>query len=833
MSFLSKTITIVKFLYQHLAIIRRKTHRRQITELKQKINAAISTYKKEISYWKNRARLTGNSGVEADTSKQSVVSEELCKPDNLKSLYPEIRDKFIESLGEEKTPNPDQWEMILSENPLTYVNAGAGSGKSTTLILRIYILRHYFKVPWETITVFTFTRNSRYDLIGNLIETFKKLGEEITYKIAVHTIRTFHSFACLLHIRSTGKNLKSIFEIRYAEPKTPEANLASAINPDESDEEFDIENTSVLNSSASSREKNDTTINLALKNIYIQAFSNDLVFRDLIIQLYTHSLYQIPAPKSAGPANKDFVKKYDYLSTEFLVDYWTKKNIDFEHIHIDLHTIPVKVSDKTDTYHFNAQIKITGEYILLAIPHQTEIHHISGRFNIGMHINSKLKLLYTESDIPIRIIRTEEELTELNKRLTWLSSTLKKPGEAPSFDYLPQGEMKGGSDIHISNRFFQTIQFIESHSLDADDCIDKFQLLGFTKSDRFFVKATRLFYLHFRDYLEKEELTTFNQLFTSVNSKKMDFVQALSLDARNRLKHLMIDEFQDICPLFADFIKAIKFSLAEDREESGTLMAIGDDYQSIYGWKGSSPEYFTRFEENFPSYNTPKQITMEINYRSSQSIINFAESLLKPISILNMLPKSGISNKDPQGNGPKPHLYLEDKKEFNYGAIKNLIIREARLIGATEDKPILVLTRGKKDSNSIKYMLRGHKNVNIMTYHSSKGLEAKSTILLGDCRYDAKNQIKNDVIRQYKGHTGKGNRYYDSAQRDESFRLAYVAATRGAERIYWILLSSTETSSIINVIRKNESLCVIKKIRGSMPYPTIPIHKRVSQYETI
>ena len=52
-----------------------------------------------------------------------------------------VRKKIVEE------PTPDQWKMIFSDKPATCVIAGAGSGKSTTLILRIVFMRAYLKVP--------------------------------------------------------------------------------------------------------------------------------------------------------------------------------------------------------------------------------------------------------------------------------------------------------------------------------------------------------------------------------------------------------------------------------------------------------------------------------------------------------------------------------------------------------------------------------------------------------------------------------------------------------------------------------------------------------------
>ena len=78
--------------------------------------------------------------------------------DDLKTI---IKNELSQKL--EYPPDNDQWKMILSEKQNTYVIAGAGSGKSTSLINRIIVLDHYLKRDLNTLSVFTFTKESEKD----------------------------------------------------------------------------------------------------------------------------------------------------------------------------------------------------------------------------------------------------------------------------------------------------------------------------------------------------------------------------------------------------------------------------------------------------------------------------------------------------------------------------------------------------------------------------------------------------------------------------------------------------------------------------------------------
>ena len=104
-----------------------------------------------------------------------------------------IRADIEAKLPSYQQPTEPQWEMILSRSPSTFIAAGAGSGKSTTMVLRLLVLRHYLNVPEDRITVVTFTRDSRFDFIAKVIKIFKLWKIPMDEKKGMSFIRTFHS----------------------------------------------------------------------------------------------------------------------------------------------------------------------------------------------------------------------------------------------------------------------------------------------------------------------------------------------------------------------------------------------------------------------------------------------------------------------------------------------------------------------------------------------------------------------------------------------------------------------------------------------------------------
>ena len=135
----------------------------------------------------------------------------------------------------------------------------------------------------------------------------------------------------------------------------------------------------------------------------------------------------------------------------------------------------------------------------------------------------------------------------------------------------------------------------------------------FDPSEELFVKV----YKAYQETCDRAGLVDFAELLLRAHELWLNNPELLA-HYQQRFRHILVDEFQDT--------NAIQYAwLTMLGKAQAKVMIVGDDDQSIYGWRGARIENIERFTSE---YDDAKTIRLEQNYRSTANILNAANQLI-------------------------------------------------------------------------------------------------------------------------------------------------------------------------------------------------------------
>lgn len=124
-------------------------------------------------------------------------------------------------------------------------------------------------------------------------------------------------------------------------------------------------------------------------------------------------------------------------------------------------------------------------------------------------------------------------------------------------------------------------------------------------------------YTEYQNYCNKENLLDFGEMLLRTY-EVLKRNQILREHYQQRFKHILVDEFQDTNTLQYELIKMLSGN-------NTAIFAVGDDDQSIYGFRGAKVENIRHFEKNYSHNNV---IRLEQSYRSCSNILDAANKLI-------------------------------------------------------------------------------------------------------------------------------------------------------------------------------------------------------------
>lgn len=303
-----------------------------------------------------------------------------------------------------------------------------------------------------------------------------------------------------------------------------------------------------------------------------------------------------------------------------------------------------------------------------------------------------------------------------------------------------------------------------------------------------FIQMVEPVYRFYESYLSRNHLIDFNDMI----NKAIELIENEGI--ANNFKYIFVDEYQDMSYKNFQFIKTLKTAC------NANLVVVGDDWQSIYGFRDSDINLFNDFCDYFPNAN---RVFIEKTYRSPQELIDIAGNfIMKNDSQFKKSLKSDTSIENPI------KIVYDDNPDSIYNLINNLSKESERVFilgrhNADIDDFIFGTDLVKKSKNEYKEISNSYgtiDNVEYRTVHKAKGLEADYVVLI-------------NVFNQQVGFPNKlyppyfMNLMHDwdyDKKLDEERRLFYVAITRAKKGVYIFTRDYKQSEYIDELINEND-----------------------------
>lgn len=687
----------------------------------------------------------------------------------LNMLYQQNKDYF-DNLFKDVDPNIhidyEQAKTILADEDYSLIIAGAGTGKTTTMVAKVKYLVEKMHVNPSEIVVLSFTKKTTEKLRKIIVDDFDIPANVFTFhSLGYKYIRKF--FTNIKQIDIVDHNTRHQIFLEYIKDifadKEKLKNLVNIYTSQVEDRpwilgKFLAENYEKYNSF-------DEYFDAYKKNCLWESSENlrDRVEREIERRLNA----DIPITLKG-----EFVKS---VGEAKIANFLYKNSIDYVY-----EKIYKELVDDDKEYKPDFTISYGGEYIYIEYFGLSNFEgEESKEYKRIKKIKEDYHAMKNNKLIKIDYIPGENIIDTLRDELCKFGIKFNEKSNYDIFndilDQNPTREM-----FKLESFWYDVVDSIKSSykreyknyvindflcSLDINTRL-KFE------ADSYFVRQFYSFYCH--------------KLIDNPNILKIDFNdmiyyarKCLSEDPNKTLfnyKYIIIDEYQDISQGRYLLTKKII------DENSGKIMAVGDDWQSIYGFSGSKIEYIYDFEKY---YKGAKTFKISTTYRNSQSLVNYVGEFI--MRNKSQIQKELISVKDEEN----PIEFVEFDSGKEYIELKKIVLK---IHETNPNNKILILARKNysinkifedydfKDDVGTKITIRNAANISIdgMSIHKSKGLTTDDVILIGLNNnfpiekygdYWLKDLFKNEVV-------------IEKIDNAEERRVFYVALTRAKHKVY-------------------------------------------------
>lgn len=689
----------------------------------------------------------------------------------------------------------EQRHVVLSDEDYTLVIAGAGAGKTTTVAAKVRYLVEKKGIKPEQILVISFTNKA----VGELRDKINK-GLGIPCPVT-----TFHStgYAILRKKEAAGKNIVDggfMFNVINNYLK------GNILEQPELVDKLILFFGSYFDAPYEGDDLN-TFFNYISKADFSTMKGNISEYTEEIINKRTGNKISI-AHETLRSAQEVYIANFLYLNN---IDYRYEKPYQFNIIKAHKPYTPDFTLKQGDKIAYLEHFGITEDgrnnrYTA----EQLEKYKAAINDKVLLHRKHNTDLIYTFSSYN----DGRPMLEHLKEQLIEHGFVLNQRSSQEVFEKIVNTE----ENKYILKLVKLICTFIQNFKTNGYT-IDKFyewESQTTNERTRLFLDVCQQCYLEYAKRLKEKRAVDFEDM---INESARILNQQLISEKTLDFKYIIVDEYQDISRQRFDLTKALS-QICDAK-----IIAVGDDWQSIYAYAGSDITLFTKFKESM-GYGQELKITR--TYRNAQEVIDIAGGFIQKND--SQLKKALVSPKHIQ-DPVVIESYTEDvdrKQTKGKGGKYYMIGRTVEDIVATilKENPkssILLLGRYGFDaynlSRSADFIydektggVQSKKfpgvRLEFMTVHRAKGLGFDNVIIINARNelYGFPSQIQEDPVLKYVVKDDFSIEYA------EERRLFYVALTRTKNRVYIVAPEQHPSKFVTELISDFKNVKVKGKI---------------------
>lgn len=654
--------------------------------------------------------------------------------------------------------NEKQRQAVVSECKRLLVLAGAGSGKTKTLLQKLIYLIEERGINPSNILAITFTKNAANEMLDRLIisaDDTEEYAEILADKnMSAKEKETERYFFTKKHKWIDNLTLKTFHSLCYG--------IIKNFGVNEFDNKFKIiGDTTTTDNEFAKNSATETAFEVIHKiliencesNVYLLNLKR-YILDYLVDKIHIEEDRRFSLPKDGKYYTSLNGTKVRSKSEQYIADWLYRHNIKFEYEpevnFSDFNFRPdffipeanlylEHISDKSyPTKGKEQQFNKAGKLLVKTFEHQTKD---TALFNLVLDriVKNRLPSNYHFATS----LTFEEEFKSYHKEIR---------------DFL--------------RLLMRVIDMIKVENISAGKVLTDSQKDQHERV-RDFYKLTIPIVEQYRSYCVNKSYLDFNDLITRTISLFKNHKEIADRFKR-KYKYILVDEFQDVNNLQVELIKLL---LTKENQ----LFCVGDDWQSIYGFRGSNVDYIVNFSKHFKGSET---IKLSVNYRSTEHIVGASNEVIKHNKF--KVDKDVQSNKK---SSSKIHIYAGKNEAENIDYVLDQV-RKLKEKGYRKEDILFLYRRSKM---YIPYFERFKKEriyVSGKTIHASKGLEAKAVFIIG---LTEGNGGFPDIWME--------DRIYQVIKEsnhamllEEERRLFYVAITRAEDELFLITEKGNESS---------------------------------------